>query len=1073
MSGIYHQVPFYLSSELDLDIKVYIGHLHRQVYQDEQHRGEQEKWEEEASEYYVSVQLFQSGLAQHEIPCATQVASMRRGQPHWDEWITIPFRLRDLTRFDQISVCLVGVGHRILAGSTVRLFDHKMRLKRGLQQLMLWPTLSSISKAHVPGVDATFDDSWPPKRPGVPGPEANSDQPRTGTDRDGINATLHGHPSEPSEQMNGDSTMNGHATTNGERFKEEKFSLDPKAPSVSLYYWDEDFHLAKLREKYEHHDIQHIPWLDRLTIRQLESHRNRRTESVGGENVHPTGIKLFDAKQLQVVDYAGGKKDVVAVPASDEKAEADTETTSKGNPQPLILYIHFPYFDHEVVYDEQIYEANFLPFATSSSSTQSLWEIPDSGPDPATNPWASRLNIVPDPEMGATNPVELKYKKLARGLVRTLVDPNLKPNRTELQQIDQVINRPNYRLDPEESSLLWRFRYSLLSNPKALPKFVFAVDWNDESESSLATELIEKWAPIDADDALRLLSPDFRHSTVRRFAVNTLHRCTDEELVNYLLQLVQALRYEPQLNGISEKMQSSVALEEEEEEGAYDPAKESKTPSTADGDSSHWLSPLADFLIHRAGASPLLANYFHWYLTVELEDSAFGAVFAHVHSCFLDHLKEFKKGRRISQEISHQVDFVRELMSVVEAAKGEKSIEKKTSTLKEYLKPGGMYNTLTNLGEPVLFPLDPRFEITGIQSNKCKVFRSSVYPTLFVVSVQKSDPERILGEEEDSASSSSRKRASSGAAKEEEKSQQEQESFQVLVKLGDDLRQDQLIIQMIQLMDRCLKKVNVDLQLTPYRVLATGTRSGMMEFVTGSCALEKVKNDIIGFFKKKHPSEHDPYGVDKNVGNLRFALKCSKLSNFMCLVLQVMTTYVQSCAGYCVITYLLGVGDRHFDNLLIRVCTCQNLSSCSCSESYFHGLQDTGHLFHIDFGYIFGNDPKPLPPPMKITKHMIQGMGGVKSEYYKQFRKYCCQGYTIIRRSANLFLNLLNLMRDAGIADMGAHPEVTLMKVQEKFRLDVNDEQAERYFLQLVDESVAALFPHLTDFIHNIVTRWR
>ena len=43
------------------------------------------------------------------------------------------------------------------------------------------------------------------------------------------------------------------------------------------------------------------------------------------------------------------------------------------------------------------------------------------------------------------------------------------------------------QLDPEESSLLWRFRYSLLSNPKALPKFVFAVDWNDESESSLAT----------------------------------------------------------------------------------------------------------------------------------------------------------------------------------------------------------------------------------------------------------------------------------------------------------------------------------------------------------------------------------------------------------------------------------------------------------------------------------------------------------------------------------------------------------------------------------------------------------
>eukprot|EP00882_Tetradesmus_deserticola_P010973 GHRQ01011607.1.p2 GENE.GHRQ01011607.1~~GHRQ01011607.1.p2 ORF type:complete len:153 (+),score=73.86 GHRQ01011607.1:1076-1534(+) len=151
-------------------------------------------------------------------------------------------------------------------------------------------------------------------------------------------------------------------------------------------------------------------------------------------------------------------------------------------------------------------------------------------------------------------------------------------------------------------------------------------------------------------------------------------------------------------------------------------------------------------------------------------------------------------------------------------------------------------------------------------------------------------------------------------------------------------------------------------------------------------------------------------------------------------------------------TYILGVGDRHLDNLM---------------------LAPDGRLFHIDFGYILGNDPKPFPPPMKLCREMIEAMGGQGSSYYVQFRMFSCEAYNILRKSADLILSLFHLMAGASIEAIRNNPENAMLKLQEKLRLDFDDEQAIEQMQQLINESATALMPQIVETTHRWAQYWR
>ena len=92
-------------------------------------------------------------------------------------------------------------------------------------------------------------------------------------------------------------------------------------------------------------------------------------------------------------------------------------------------------------------------------------------------------------------------------------------------------------------------------------------------------------------------------------------------------------------------------------------------------------------------------------------------------------------------------------------------------------------------------------------------------------------------------------------------------------------------------------------RMNPYGCLSTGDQVGMIEVVLNSSTIAKIqkKKGAKGAFDKKilyqwlKEQNPDSGTLDKAVENFTY-----------------------SCAGCCVATYILGIGDRHSDNIMLK-----------------------------------------------------------------------------------------------------------------------------------------------------------
>jgi hypothetical protein len=160
--------------------------------------------------------------------------------------------------------------------------------------------------------------------------------------------------------------------------------------------------------------------------------------------------------------------------------------------------------------------------------------------------------------------------------------------------------------------------------------------------------------------------------------------------------------------------------------------------------------------------------------------------------------------------------------------------------------------------------------------------------------------------------------------------------------------------------------------------------------------------------------------------------------------------FVRSCAAYCVATYVMGIGDRHSDNIML--------------------VRD-GRFFHIDFGHIMGNFKSKFGIKRErslfvFTPQMADVMGGPTGGPYREFVNLSKRAYNILRRSGDLLITLFSLMVGCGIPELEDIHEVDWLRTHLRFGL--SDEESGAHYEKILSEALATRSRQVDDMFHMI-----
>lgn len=199
-----------------------------------------------------------------------------------------------------------------------------------------------------------------------------------------------------------------------------------------------------------------------------------------------------------------------------------------------------------------------------------------------------------------------------------------------------------------------------------------------------------------------------------------------------------------------------------------------------------------------------------------------------------------------------------------------------------------------------------------------------------------------------------------------------------IIKTDISLRKEQIISCLIGVLQQKLKlhhnsSIDECIDIPNYMIIMLAKNIGLIEFIEDSVTLRSINDN--GTTLQNHILNHNKHQTISSIKK----------------------KFVDSLSVSSSISYIIGLGDRHLDNIMIR---------------------KDGVIFHIDYGYVLESPITLLEmPQIKVTNDIMDFMEGINSCYYNDFKKNVIYIYNILRSNKNILYQYFKFIADDGLLD--------------------------------------------------------